>query len=53
MKYGWYHLSDYQLFYLNIKENVKVRVNAYLEEGPNDIIEIHPNNVVAKDMNMV
>ena len=47
MKNGEYHLSDYQLFYFNIKENVKLRVNAYLKEGPNEIMEVHPNNVVS------
>ena len=47
MKNGEYHLSDYQLFYFNIKENVKLRVNTYLKEGPNEIMEVHPNNVVS------
>jgi len=30
---GSYHLVDYSLFYLNIRENVKVRVRAYFQKN--------------------
>ena len=28
---GWYHIHDFSLFYQNIRENVAVRLNAYLK----------------------
>ena len=28
--FGWYHCLDYELFYFNIRENVKTRIHTYL-----------------------
>ena len=31
--FGWYHCLDYALFWFNIRENVRVRTEAYLNRG--------------------
>ena len=36
---GGYHIYDYQFFFRNLQENVRTRVNCYMEEKAGEILE--------------